>query len=480
MQSLFELIQLQCAKSLGTVVHVGAGSAEDLQTYATFNPARVVFVEGDPDAAADLASRCGSWPWAQVLACTLAQHAGPLQWHRYNIASLNGPLDAASLSVYYPRLRSLGSIEVAAVTPSEVLAPLQLARQHADDGDTVLVLDVPGQELALIDAIDDELLQAFDHVIVRGCRLAYAPASHPAQETFDRLQARLFRAKTEAEASSSLWPVAAFALDRTAVAASRAEQRADELRAAVEDHANVVAELLAMKASLASEQADRAALAQAHQTLADELARAQEHAAALAISEAAAQALADERAAQARELILACNTQSALANERLAQLESASRSKAEFERIAYERHLEIQSLARAKADLEQVAHERHLAHGEATKALEALKAALLERESAIAQLTQSLAERTRMDDEQATRVLGLQSANQKLDSEIARLSARLGPADRRIEELESLNNRLVAESQDRESRQRLLDSEILKAEAQLELIKDVLLREKNF
>jgi hypothetical protein len=33
---------------------------------------------------------------------------------------------------------------------------------------------------------------------------------------------------------------------------------------------------------------------------------------------------------------------------------------------------------------------------------------------------------------------------------------------------------------DSESRQRLLDNEILKAEAQLELIKDVLIREKNF
>jgi hypothetical protein len=37
-----------------------------------------------------------------------------------------------------------------------------------------------------------------------------------------------------------------------------------------------------------------------------------------------------------------------------------------------------------------------------------------------------------------------------------------------------------AQQADRDARQQLLDIEILKAEAQLELVKDVLLREKNF
>ncbi len=480
MQSLFELIAAQCGRPLRTVVHVGAGDADQLHGYASLEPTRVVLVEGDPDVAAELSRRAAAWPWAQVQACALAPEAGPRQWHRYNIASLNGPLEAAGLAAFYPRLKALAQVSVPGTLLADVLAPLQLARDPKGAATNVLVLDVPGQEIALLDSIDDSALQAFDHVIVRGCRLAYAPGSNSAQEAFASLQRRFFRATSAIDADATLWPTAAFALDHAALAANQARQRSEELRQALAGRDEAVEALRAAQAQLLSAQAEREALAEAHRTQLDELAQARERLAQLAASEAAAQHAASERAAQAQELILTCNTQSRLANQHLEQFEAANRSKAEFERIAYERHAEIQVLTKAKAEFEQLSHERHLAYGEASKTIDALKAALVERDTGIAQLKQSLAEQTRMHEQQAAHAQALLSDNQKYIAEVARLKGRLEPADKRVIELESLNGRLVAESKDRESRQRLLDSEILKAEAQLELIKEVLLREKNF
>ena len=67
-----------------------------------------------------------------------------------------------------------------------------------------------------------------------------------------------------------------------------------------------------------------------------------------------------------------------------------------------------------------------------------------------------------------------------LKPELERLRRELDLTRREAADAKSRAEGLEREISDRDGRQRLMDAEILRAEAQLDLIKEVLIREKNF
>ena len=191
-------------RPLGTVVHVGAGNGMVLERLARLSPARVVLVEGDPDIAAALERSADGLPWAEVVDRPVAAQAGPLAWHRYSLPAVNGPLDATPLGVYYPRLRRTGSRRLDAIALADLLASLDLGED--DPGAHVLVLDVPGQEDALLASLPQPLLTCFELVVLRGCREALPPDGAAADQAIARLQACSFDVLANAADTAPLWP----------------------------------------------------------------------------------------------------------------------------------------------------------------------------------------------------------------------------------------------------------------------------------
>jgi chromosome segregation ATPase len=67
-----------------------------------------------------------------------------------------------------------------------------------------------------------------------------------------------------------------------------------------------------------------------------------------------------------------------------------------------------------------------------------------------------------------------------LKPELAALRDERATLSAQLAETQSQARALRQQMDDRDARQRLMDNEILRAEAQLDLIRDVLIREKNF
>lgn len=192
-----------------TFIHVGAGRGAVLDRYARLKPSKVVLVEGDPEAAAALKRAALPFGWAQVISGAVAAEDGELPWNRYNLAMLNGPVAADPLLERYPRLHCLG---VTSVTATSLSALLRTATENGDaSGSTVLLLDVPGQESALLHSIRDQL-RTLTAIVVRGCVEPRAGTT-TWPSLLEQMQEFSWELVSHETTRGPAWPVALFRFD---------------------------------------------------------------------------------------------------------------------------------------------------------------------------------------------------------------------------------------------------------------------------
>jgi hypothetical protein len=161
---------------------------------------------------------------------------------------LNGPVDSAALASMYPRLRLVGSIEVQAVALAELVADLALARDA--DHSHVLVLDVPGQQAALLASLPDSLLTAFDAVLIKSCREAMNPGAASLEQVLEQLCSRCYQRVAGGVQHEPLWPVSLLRLDAQRFQTGQLQQALAALQRDAQTHGQTVAALQAENASL--------------------------------------------------------------------------------------------------------------------------------------------------------------------------------------------------------------------------------------
>jgi hypothetical protein len=351
----------RAGRALGSIVCIGAGTGADLAALGALRPRRLVLVEGDPEAAAEIEDELRGRRDAQLIRCAVSATGGAATWHTYSLPRFNG-LSAASerLRLHYPRLRTIATASIQTTPLHELLGSLDLAQ----DASHLLVLDAPGSEDALLGGLSDDALRAFEWIVLRGCAEPLFAGAQTAAAALQRLEDRCFTLIAGASASSPLWPLHLLHQDQAKVENRRLEQRLAELTAAARER----------DAALATLRAGQIALTQAH----------------------------DE--------------QMQLAAELRQQLEQVTKARDEQSRLATDRQAQLQKLA---------------------------------------------AERDRL-------------ATQGLEGGVEndRLRRSLRDREREI-------TRLQAVTEDSTARQRLLDEELTRATAQIDLIRDLLLKESQ-
>ncbi|HEX5686729.1 MAG TPA: hypothetical protein VFY73_22195 [Ideonella sp.] len=195
----------------GTVVHVGAGTGAVIEDYRSLNPARLLLLEGDPDSAAALREHAAAEAVVEVFGDVVARRDMSLHWYRYTLASMNGPVDRSDLVRFYPRLRLLGAQPLKAVAFDRWLA--QAVGELDDEHSHVLVMDVPGQEAVLLQALPHALLERFEVVVLKGCAPLVGEGVMPAAFAAARLRERSFEALGDNHDADPLWPVSAWRFD---------------------------------------------------------------------------------------------------------------------------------------------------------------------------------------------------------------------------------------------------------------------------
>lgn len=470
----------------GLVLHLGAGTAPDLAACLAAGPAHVALVEADPALARALERRLAGVAGVSVHACAIAAQDGTATLRVFNHAPLSSLRDPADLVALFPGLRERHRIEVETCDPAGLLRRLPSGASRPDpdvgpdvgpdtgpdtgpDGDPgpdpdlpappgadLLIVDIPGEEAAALEALARAgALARFGRILLRCGTTAHYHGSLPLAALADWLEAAGYRDVGREDGDDPDRPWQAFRLDPLAGEVTR-------LRALADAHG---AEAQALRADLERAGA-RASAAEAERARLEDALRALRETARETAREAGrAQEASRQEAAEARaalaERLAAREADAEDLQRRLAAAEAArARTEAEAAaRIAAADHARTEAEARAAA-ADRASLEAQTAAQEMAATEAALQARLADQAAQLAERTEALAAAAAERDELTVRLQRHQGELERLrrvveqtrtEAEDSRraLSARLEHAESeaarlRGEEMEVLRLDLAA------------------------------------
>jgi hypothetical protein len=442
MHELIEHIAGLAAK-VEACVCVGVGSVALADELSALRPARLILLEGNEEAAAQIAAQMPRWPAAELHTAVVAPNAGVVTWYTHNLPSFDGPVDAAPLTRFFPRLARTGETRRDAVGFGDWLASLNV--RHAEAGSVnVLVLVLPGQEVALLRSMSPQLLECFDAVVAQGCSdIAYADDSTlPAMLRF--LEDRGFLSG-EVLSQRLLWPTVVARLDRPRWNAAKLQRRVHELDAVItEQQASHAEKVEALSQALRLAEARLAQLESLQRDAAE--------------ARSAAEQQAMERAVQFQQLAEAKDVAERLAQDRLAQLDAITHamSAAEVRTTELERH--VNQIAEAKLAAEQFARDKIQQLDALSRAIELANKESADYQAHLRQLAAEKAEAERLAQERLVQLEVICAAKAAAEAEAEARGGQLQRLTQLLEASESL-------AQERRAELDVLRSERLVADA---------------
>jgi chromosome segregation ATPase len=298
---------------------------------------------------------------------------------------------------YYPRLQLLAS---SARDTSPLGGLLDSLDFTAQAGLRVLLLDVPGQEGALLEGLSKETLSRFDAILLRGCSRALPGSGMAAEHVVEGMQTRCWHVEAVAAQIEPLWPVTVLRFDRRRNEQDLWLQRIAKLEAVAGEHELKARQFEAENMHQRSELVAQMALMERQRDELDELRRqCSEQAQSLTVLAAQEQSL---RSAHAAQLQAAGQESERLRAELTAQSVLMTQQHSEIEALRRETGEQVQNLARQTSHHESL---RAALEGE----LQAAKHELEQVQSALAEQTALAAERLQELQASHARAQALQS-----------------------------------------------------------------------
>ena len=203
---------------LDLVVHIGPGAFVSPADYAPLQPAQIVLVEADPAAVTRLQRAfAGSTPQARILEKLLLPNPGPASLFKFNLPAVNGIRPVGALKTLYPNLRLVEEIPLVGESFPSFLASLSLESEDA----RLLILDVQGQELALLESLSPDVIERFDWILLRGCASAFQEGANLLAGASSFLESRFFESAAMDAETDPAWPCQLLRLNRPHAALQR-------------------------------------------------------------------------------------------------------------------------------------------------------------------------------------------------------------------------------------------------------------------
>lgn len=164
-EQLDKLIALR-KEQLGVVVHVGAGICKEFEYYERCNPTKLLLVDADKEACAELKEKTAHMKNCEVLNNGVSAANQQLTLYSYNNSRLNSSLAPQLLADYFPGIETFNQQTISSITLGNLLDNIKLS-SSADSGKlNVLILDVLGCEIDLIKSAETEIFSCFEYVVI--------------------------------------------------------------------------------------------------------------------------------------------------------------------------------------------------------------------------------------------------------------------------------------------------------------------------
>lgn len=197
-------------RPIDTLVHLGAGRGASLDDFFADDsakpPRRALLVEVDEERARGLERRVAALPehlaeHIRVERAAVSATPGAAVYYRCNLEDASGLHAPTGLQSLYPGLEVEARQEVEAVAPDTLVAPLGLSR----DEHNLLVLELPGEELAVLEALGERLLD-FAELRLRCGREVLFEGGRSARAVLAWLEEAGFELTSEDSDDDPEWP----------------------------------------------------------------------------------------------------------------------------------------------------------------------------------------------------------------------------------------------------------------------------------
>ncbi len=442
--------QLQNTPPPDTILHLGAGLCRELPHWLESGASRIVLVEPNPELLPELRARTEDHDSVEIISAAIAGQPGRgvlrlFNWHL--LSSLREPI---GLYESLPGLQQTERAEVERLTINQLLDQLDINNQTSN----WLVIDTPGEEAAILDQLQQsDRLHHFARIFLSaGIEPLYGGAKS-APELLSQLQAEGYEPASQADTADADWPRHHLRLDRVALECKRLKAELAEQKKWEQEHkADIEAiqnALHNVEQVLVEAEKDRTEAEQRHQ--AELEARAKEITRLTEARDTAQQELAKAQEHHDAELAEARKAHQT-------ELESARKELTEARDSSETQLKELQtSLAEAES-----------ARKKAVDQSKSLESALTEQKTTTEKLGSELHERKKD-------LARLTQARDEAQQKLTKAEAESKSLRQKITELEKANQNLRDEYQRKEA---LIDEEFLKAESQLELIKELVFKDK--
>ena len=488
LQTLHEIIP----SGLGSVLFVAAGKGEFLPALRKLGAEQIVLCESNPVNLQFLGKAAnGSTETLLPIAAT-THETECVDLHVMNNARYSSTAAPARIIDLRPNLKKEHTVSV----PAKSLARIIEELVFSDEKQNLLIFNAQGCNHSLLCSLPTHQLYEFEWLLVNGMQIpeAYAGDS-PISETIRYLKDLGF--ELIMNDPEVIHPNATVLFRRLPLVLQviSLESKLNLLAASLED-----ANLLARQRQALLEQLQQSSTlfeqqAKERQTRIEALTRSSDENAQLANerasqieslnqAKAGAEKLAAERQTQLQQVSQDRDAQTQQLAESQAQLAKLQQARTELEQQSKERQTRIEALTRSRDEQTQLANER-------ASQIESLNQAKAGAEKLAAERQTQLQQVSQDRDAKGLQLAESQSQHTHIQQKIAELEQQLKERQAKIESLIHTRDeqskkisqqtqritQLETEQSEMDARQNLLNEEMIRAEAQIDLIKDVLLRE---
>ena len=461
MNNLLRHIREHSTDGLHSAIIIGAGNGSQLSDWRQLGCGHLLLAEAHPRQAEELGRRLRHEQGERLLALAVTADEQPMATlqplNNLAYSSLN---PAIGLFEHYPNLRSGEALQVPARSLGQLLAEQALDEQQPH----LLLFAAPGQAMQLLQGTPASVLQAFTWLLIECSSEPLYRGDAGASDISAWLQGLgydLVASDPDAiyPQSQLLFKRNSSAVERLRLSSEVAELRSQQVHTAQTSKQQIAAlqqQVQQRDAALV----EQTKLASERQAQIDMLAKEKSELAT------AHDALAKDKIA----LGVARDEQTKLADERQAQIEALAHEKAELTAAREALANDNTALTQARDEQTKLASERqtHI------DALVKEKSELATAHDALAkdktELTKTRDEQTKLANERKAQLDKITAERDQVQKSVAEHKKSLDNAQQQIKTLEN-------ETSESQQRQQLLQEELVKAEAQIELIKDLLLRE---
>ena len=178
-------ITLGMHEPIGTIIHIGAGRCSELPQYLAVHPERIILIEPNPQRAQELSRRTADNERVEVLVVAVTDDPTRTRLQLFNLADLSSLRTPTGAYQLFPGLKVTGEVDVEAMTPAELFE----TGQWDANTNHRLVIDAPGEETAIVNALHEaSQLAHFNQILLHCGSEPLYEYNAPAATLLDQLQ----------------------------------------------------------------------------------------------------------------------------------------------------------------------------------------------------------------------------------------------------------------------------------------------------